>query len=89
MAKEGLTMIDGNFPRGQTTLSMDNNEIKGVYYGPEDSQGWGVGFEGVVSIHAYDEFGQGSMVPWLAICSEEKVIARIAATNCTIMYKTD
>jgi len=80
-------MKDDNFPRNRTTLSMDNNEISSVAYGPCGEEGWVVGQMGVVSIHAYDEFAERSMVPWLAICSEDKVLARLSASDCIVMYK--
>ena len=75
------------FRRGNTMLSMDNNEISSVAYGPCGEEGWVVGQMGVVSIHAYDEFGNSSMVPWLAICAADKVLARLSASDCIVIYK--
>lgn len=80
-------MKNDNFRRGNTILSMDNTEIKGVYFGPSCEDGWTVGHQSVVSIHAYDEYGNGSMVPWLAICSEDKVLSRKPAFDCSVVYK--
>ena len=64
-------------------LTEDKREIKSVCgHGIR----WDVGVDGVTKIEAYDEMGQMSYVPWIAIWVGDTIILRMDAQGKTICY---
>lgn len=55
----------------------------------ENDEGFAVGIGGVTKIVSYEERGEMSMVPWLAVFSDDKIIARMPARMAMIIYKQE
>lgn len=70
----------------KTILAQDTRPITGIFWPLENEQYMKVGREGVTKIEAYDEYGIGDMVPWLAVYKGDEIISRIPAHHVEIAY---
>lgn len=56
----------------------------------ENDEGFAVGVGGITKIVPYEEQGEMSMVPWLAVFDDEdEIVARIPAHMALITYKQE
>lgn len=73
--------------RGNTSLSRDNRKIKNISFENENSYWIGHGSD-VTAIIAYDENGEASHVPWVAVFKGEFLYSRIPARQLAeIIYE--
>ncbi len=72
-------------PKGHTELSQDTRAIVAIYY-EGDGGGFEVGDGRTTSIEAYDECGEMSMTPWLAVFQDFTIICRVPARLVSIYY---
>ena len=73
-------------PKGHTELSSDERQIKGVCGPHEGIASFWVHYRGITKIEAYDEVGQMSHVPWIAIFQGDKITVRLPADQVAIHY---
>lgn len=65
------------------TLPKDKRPIESVHKGDRTIL---VGTRGVTKIVVYEELGQGSYVPWLAVYAGDHLQLRLDAAGCAIGY---
>lgn len=68
-------------------ITEDKREIQKIWYG--ESSFSSIGYEGITKIIAYDEYGQGSFTPWLAVYQQDQILCRVPAHMVVITYVTD
>lgn len=71
---------------GSTILSKDYRPIKTIAWDQEDEPNYSVGTLGVTEIVAYDEHGQMSYVPWLAVIMGDVICVRVPADQVMVVY---
>jgi hypothetical protein len=71
---------------GNTELSSTDKVIRALRGMSGDKLDFEVGQRGVTKIVAYDENGQMSHVPWLAIYVGEKIWLRMPAVGIAVYY---
>ena len=76
-----------DLPQGGTVLSRDTRTIQRVAFDDNDSTTVLAG-QNCSKIVAYDEFGVGSLMPWIAAYNMEgdQIIFRIPAYQVSIAY---
>ena len=74
-----------DLPQGGTVLTRDTRTIERVSFDDDESSTILVG-RNCSKIVAYDEFGVGSLMPWLAIFNDDQIIFRIPAYQVSIAY---
>lgn len=73
-------------PSGGTVLSRDKRPIQSIFWPVEGAEGFTVGSNGIEKIVAYDEQGDQSFVPWLAVFVDGQVLARVPAAHVSVHY---
>ena len=76
-----------DLPQGGTVLSRDTSTIERVSFDDNESSTILVGLN-CSKIVAYDEFGLGSLMPWIAAYNMEgdQIIFRVPAYQVSIAY---
>ena len=71
-----------------TRIALDRRTIRAVEDSPvtEGGEGWVVGQRGVTCILAYEEPGEGAMVPWFAIFKDRFLCCRCPAAGHSVLY---
>ena len=64
-------------PKGHTELSKYGRPIKAIYWHDNDDSNIIVCYGSTVKIEAYDESGEMSYVPWIAVFYSKEIIERI------------
>ena len=68
----------------RTELTQDTRPIKSIYFIGENAEGYVVGYADVTKIEPYSEYGQTSMVPWIAVFIGNEISMRVAAEHVSI-----
>ena len=71
-----------------TNIKEDKRPIHAVGTVPENDETgyWKVGFRSCTAIVAYEEPGNGAMVPWLAVYIKDELRLRLPGWCCSIEY---
>ena len=73
-------------PTGHTELSRDQRPINAIYWAAEGADWFEVGRNNITAIRAYDENGQMSHIPWLAVYRGDEIVVRVPAEQVSIHY---
>ncbi len=74
--------------REHTYLAKDKREIVRVFHVQYEEIGYDINNSSCDEIIAYDELGQNSCVPWLAIFKNGEIIARMPAEHAALICYT-
>lgn len=76
-----------DFPKGHTALSLEPAPITSITFLLDSGRTWTVGEDGITAIEAYDENGQMSHVPWIAVVRADQIVMRTPAEAVCVSYE--
>jgi len=71
------------------TIVTDHRTIEGLYYDDERGSCFVAGHPMCEKIIAYEEKGQGDLVPYFAVFHNGQVSQRVPAYKVTVVYKAE